>query len=138
MAIRDGLDAVDPIVRGYNKGRVIDPAVYGPYAAVAMARANKEAPVFDAPGHEHYDKDSTEIHMWFFGLLLCEYVAGILEKKAREGNCQYHRKAPDFIRCAPAGKLQRDMLEEFGKTLGRLVEEIGKKVADLKHDFPGD
>jgi hypothetical protein len=138
MAIKDGLAAVDPIVVSFNKGGRIDVGVLGPYDAPVMDRANKELLKFEAPGHVGYDKDKNEIHIWFFGLMLCEYVAGLLEKKSRQGHCQNHRKPPTVPRCPPGGKLHREMLERFGAALNDLVIEINDKIKELKRDFPND
>lgn len=135
MSIKEGLETVDAIVRRFNKGGVIDPAVYGPFDVAVMERAAKGSLLFEVPGcNERYDKDCSEVHMWFFGLMLCEYVAGLLGKKAKEGHCKEHRKEPELSRCPTMMKKHLEMLEGFRNALNGLVEETNEKITDLKRE----
>lgn len=136
MSIKDGLNAVDPTVRKLNRNGVIDPALYGPFAHVVMERAAKDSLLFEEKDcNESYNKDCHEIHMWFFGLMLCEYVAGIIEQKVRDGHCGKHRNQPDLLPCSTMRKKHHEMLQAFKNDLKKLVEEIDLKIANLDKEF---
>ncbi len=136
MSIREGLDTVDAIVRKFNRDGVIDKAVYGPFDVAVMERAAKGRLLFEVPGcNERYDKDCNEIHMWFFGLMLSEYVGGLLAKKVKEGHCKEHRKEPDLRRCPTMMTKHLEMLEEFRNALNGLVQEINGKITDLRQEI---
>jgi len=67
---------------------------------------------------------SQELYLWCLSLLLAEYTAGLLARKAAEGHCQQHRKAPDFNPCPDMAKEHMRMLGAFKEALRALIDEI--------------
>jgi hypothetical protein len=78
-----------------------------------------------------YDSHKPELQMWFFGLMLCEYVAGLLAQKVQEGHCQEHRVQPDLNPCLKTRPMHLDMLKAFRADLASLVNEVDGRITDL-------
>ncbi len=104
MSIEQGLSRVVPIVDSFSVAGVLDPRIYGAFDVNVMEYADQRAQNFAAPApcRAQYDSHKPELQMWFFGGMLCEYVAGLLAKKVEEGHCNEHRKKPTWY--ARAGR----------------------------------
>ena len=90
MSIKQGLNRVAPIVDSFFVAGVLDPRVYGAFDVNVMEYADERGQKFAAPApcKSQYDSHKPELQMWFFGIMLCEYVAGLLAKKVEEGTLQ--------------------------------------------------
>jgi hypothetical protein len=133
MSIEQGLSRVAPIVDSYSVAGVLDPRVYGAFDVNVMEYADQRGQRFAAPApcRAEYDSHKPELQMWFFGIMLCEYVAGLLAKKVKEGHCNEHRKEPDLQPCLKTRPAHLDMLKAFRADLAALVSEIDGKISDL-------
>lgn len=70
------------------------------------------------------DGTSQELLSWCLSLLLAEYTAGLLARKAEQGHCLQHRKAPDFKPCPDMVQEHMRMLSAFKEALRTLIKEI--------------
>jgi hypothetical protein len=66
-----------------------------------------------------YGEGHHEILMWHISLMFAEYVAGMLELKAKDGHCRSHPKP-----CALTRELHLKMLRRFKADLEALICEI--------------
>lgn len=133
MSIEEGKNKARPIMDSFFVGSILDPLVYGPFAAAVMEYADQRAKSFTAQPEcrTGYDSHKPELQMWFFGLMLCEYVAGLLAAKVQVGHCQEHRKQPDLTPCPKTRPMHIDMLRAFRNDLEVLVGEIDAKLGGL-------
>lgn len=133
MAINDGLATMAPIIDGFYRGGVLNPGVYGAFAHAVMASTDSRATPFpSSPGcGTGYDSHKPELQFWFFGLMLCEYVIGLMAKKCEEGHCNVHRLAPAFTACPKTRPTHIDVLKSFKGHLNALVTELDAKISEL-------
>ncbi len=120
MSIEQGLSRVAPIVDSFSVAGVLDPRIYGAFDVNVMEYADQRGQNFAAPApcRTQYDSHKPELQMWFFGIMLCEYVAGLLAKKVEEGHCNEHRKEPRSATCPdfPSPDSNRSKDKRFGPT----------------------
>jgi hypothetical protein len=133
MSIEQGLRRVAPIVESFFVAGDLDPRVYGVFDVNVMEYADQRGQKFAAPApcRVQYDSHKPELQMWFFGIMLCEYVAGLLAKKVEEGHCNEHRKQPDLKPCPKTRPAHLNMLKAFRADLAALVSEIDGKISYL-------
>jgi hypothetical protein len=133
MSIEQGLSRVAPIVDSFSVAGVLDPSVYGAFDVNVMEYADQRGQSFAAPTpcRAQYNSHKPELQMWFFGIMLCEYVAGLLAKKVEEGHCNEHRNEPELKPCPKTRPTHLDMLKAFRADLSALVSEIDEKVSNL-------
>jgi hypothetical protein len=133
MSISEGMSRAGPIIDSFFREGVLDPGIYGAFTVNVMEYADQRGQSFAAPApcKAAYDSHKPELQMWFFGLMLCEYVAGLLTRKVEEGHCNEHRKKPDLTPCPKTRETHLDMLKAFRADLGALVSEIDGKIRDV-------
>jgi hypothetical protein len=133
MSINEGLTSMRPVIEGFFHGGVLNPAVYGAFAHVVMATTDIRSPSLSAPSAcaTGYDSHKPEFQIWYFGLMLCEYVVGLVAKKCEEGHCNAHRVPPAWTACPKTRPVHLEMLRAFRGNLNALVTEIDGRIADL-------
>src|SRR5947209_7412170 len=90
--------------------------------AAAESRATQTRTVFTdlaASCRVEYGPSHHEICIWHIGLMFVEYVAGLLELKAKDGHCRNHPKP-----CGLTRELHLRMLGRFKADLLKLVDEM--------------
>jgi hypothetical protein len=75
-----------------------------------------------------HDPRTQELAFWHIGLMIAEYVAGLIADKAKEGVCHADTK-PDPV-CDKARAMYKRMLARFKHDLGKLIEGIEQPEAD--------
>jgi hypothetical protein len=133
MSIEEGLRRVDDVARQFDRDGVRSPEVFGQFAAAVMEYADNSGLVFRSPPdcRTDYDTHKPEIQMWYFGLMICEYVAGLFAQKVEEGHCNQHRKEPDLTECPKTRPTHLNMLRAFRCNLATLVSQIDDRIRDL-------
>jgi hypothetical protein len=137
MSIKEGMSRAAPIIDSFFEQGVLNQKVYGPFDAAVMKYADERASTFTAPAEceTGYDSHRPELQMWFFGIMLSEYVAGLLASKIEEGHCNKHRKEPMLTPCPKTRGTHLEMLRSFRADLAALVSEVEEKIKDLSR-FP--
>jgi hypothetical protein len=125
MPIPDGLRHVDsalkefycPVANAFHLPRPLQTLVPD-----ATARARQTGTVFPdcaASCDVDYAEGHHEIVIWHISLKFAEYVAGMLELKAKDGHFRSHQKP-----CALTRDLHRKTLRRFKADLEGLIREI--------------
>jgi hypothetical protein len=133
MSISEGMMRVAKVIEPFFVQGVLDPKVYGPFVVNVMEYADQRVQSFKAPTEcgTGYNSHNPELQMWFFGIMLCEYVAGLLADKTEKGHCNQHRKKPELTPCQKTRRMHLDMLKVFRADLSALVEEIDERITEL-------
>jgi hypothetical protein len=128
MPIRKGQTAVNKLVTDDGKRTAQTPAEFAPLLPEAHKRArqfddcyltcrdNKGDRCLAYPPHSH------ELEMWHLGLMLVEYVAGLLLDKAKIGHCYAETRTNPV--CSLSRDMHLKMLAALKDDLRALADEI--------------
>jgi hypothetical protein len=139
MPIRDGERVVNDLLtcggtKPANDGRVLTLPALQAFHPEVQKRTQDPAAVFydcvNTCNGTGYDHQNHEIIFWHVGLMLAEYVAGLIADKAKEGHC--HARGKTNSVCSRGRALHLKMLARFKNDLRLLIKEI----EDLEKEEP--
>ncbi len=128
MSIAEGLQQVNAaLTTHYDSSKGFNVAAsLAELVTVAAGRVGAKARAFKAGNCKtNYDGGNLEPVLWQLSLMLGEYIAGILEQKAKDGHCKFDPAKP---KPCPVGRtFHLTMLGQFKADL----EDLCKQIEDI-------
>jgi hypothetical protein len=142
MAINEGMRVIDAVLNkhGWDMDKLREAARARILAMPGAPGLPTGIPFGLAPCATCYGANaaetSNEMLAWCLGLMLAEWLAGLLVQKVEEGHCRQHRVAPRFDPCPTMAAEHKRMLEKFAEAVRSLEKDIDSKVASLRMPVP--
>jgi hypothetical protein len=79
---------------------------------------------------------NNEMTYWYLGIVLAEYMTGILSEKVKDGHCNAHLLPPTYPACPDMQREHMKMLEAFRDRVKLLLAEVEAAVTQARQHLP--